>query len=177
MSKRAQENIVAFIFLFFFIAMIVISFDYSPKARMVPVPIAAFSAVIMLVQMYLMNFRRDIELNVDAAELLTGGHSKESIVEGKAHEEVEEVKIKKIEGGKESTGLLIVLIYLVMTLLIGIMPAMLLFVFGFFYFISKTHWIKSLLIALLTVALVYFLFIFVLEVQFYEGWLVKLLLG
>ncbi|KUO63073.1 MAG: hypothetical protein APF84_11135 [Gracilibacter sp. BRH_c7a] len=177
MSKRAQENIIAFIFLFFFIAMIVISFDYSPKARMVPVPIAVVSAVVMLLQIYLMNFRKDIELNVDAAELLTGGRSADSIVEGKVHDEVEEVKVKKIEGGKEHVGLLIVLTYLVMTLLIGIMPAMFLFVFGFFVWISKTHWIKALLIAFVTEISVYILFIFVLEVQFYEGWLVKLILG
>jgi len=75
MSKRAQENIVAFLFLFFFVAMIIISFDYGPRARLVPVPIAAVSAIIMLLQIYLMNFRKDIELNVDAAEILTRGHS------------------------------------------------------------------------------------------------------
>lgn len=177
MSKRAQENIIAFLFLFFFIAMIVLSFDYGPRARMVPIPIAAVSAVVMLLQIYLMNFRKDIDLNVDAAELLTGGHTKESIVEGKSHEEVAEVKIIKIEGGKESTALLIVLVYLVMTLIIGIMPAMFLFVFGFFVLVTKMHWIRSLIIALITEVSIYILFVYILEIQFYEGWLVLLLLG
>lgn len=177
MSRRAQENIVAFIFLIFFVGMIILSFNYSPRARMVPVPIAITSAVIILIQIYLMNFRKDINLNVDPTELLTGGKSKESIEEGRAKDQVAEVKIQKIKGGKESVAILIVLSYLGLTLLIGILPAMLIFVMGFYIFITKLHWIKSLIITLLCEVGVWVLFVFILEVQFYEGWLVKLLLG
>lgn len=176
MSRRVQENIIAFLFLLFFIAMIILSFDYSPRARLVPVPIASVSAVIVLIQIYLMNFRKDFNLNVDPAELLTG-KSKEAIQEGLGKDEVEEVKIKKIEGGKESVAILIVLTYLVMTWLIGIMVAMFLFVFGFFFIITKVGWIKSLIAALITEVSIYILFVNILEVQFYEGWLVNLFLG
>lgn len=177
MSRRVQENIIAFLFLFFFIAMIVLSFNYSPRARMVPVPIATISALFVLLQIYMMNFKKDIDLNVDATELLTGGKSKESITEGRAKAEVDEVKIKKIEGGREWVAILIVLIYLGMTWLIGIMPAMFLFVLGFFVFITKIHWIKSLIATLLTELTIYILFVYILEVQFYEGLLVNLFLG
>ena len=175
MSKRAQENIVASLFLFFFIAMIIISFDYGPRARMVPVPIAAVSAIIMLLQMYLMNFRKEIELNVDVAELLTRGQSSGAMLD--EVKQVDEVKITVIKGGKESTALLIVVLYFVMTILIGILPAMILFVYGFFALITKVHWIKSLITTLITVASIYILFVYVLEIQFYEGWLVNTFLG
>ena len=40
MSRRAQENLVAAILLLLFTAVLIMSFDYGPRARMVPVPIA-----------------------------------------------------------------------------------------------------------------------------------------
>ena len=98
MSRRAQENLVAFLFLFFFLAMIYLSYDYTYKARMVPVPIYVISALIKILQIYFMNFKKNINLNVDAAELLTGGKSKDSV---KGPEKTEQVKIQKVEGGSE----------------------------------------------------------------------------
>ena len=177
MSKRVQENIIAFLFLFLFIGVIVLSLDLSARARMVPITISAVSAVIMLIQIYLMNFRVDVDLNVDPTELLTGGKTAKDIEEGRRQDQVEEVKIQNLEGGKEIVAILIVLTYLGMTLLIGILPAMFLFVLGFLLFVTKMHWIQSFIIAIITELGIYILFVMILEIQFYKGWLVKLLLG
>ena len=174
MSRRAQENIVAFLFLFFFVSMIIISFDYSYKARLVPVPILVISTIIMLLQMYFMNFKKDIDLNVDAAELLTGSKNKDS---AKGKDKVDEVKIQKLKGGSELSAILIILFYLLLSFLIGILPAMFVFVIGFFIFITKMRWITSLIATLATVVTVYILFSYVLEIKFFEGWLVKMFLG
>ncbi|KJS20740.1 MAG: hypothetical protein VR72_13240 [Clostridiaceae bacterium BRH_c20a] len=174
MSRRAQENLVAFLFLFFFLAMIYLSYDYTYKARMVPVPIYVISALIMLLQIYFMNFKKNINLNVDAAELLTGGKSKDSV---KGPEKTEQVKIQKVEGGSELAAISMIVLYLVMTLLIGILPAMFLFVFGFFILITKMKWYISLLVTLATEVSIYILFSYVLQIKFFQGWLVKLFLG
>ena len=112
---------------------------------------------------------------MDVAELLTRGQSSGAMLD--EVKQVDEVKITVIKGGKESTALLIVVLYFVMTILIGILPAMILFVYGFFALITKVHWIKSLITTLITVASIYILFVYVLEIQFYEGWLVNTFLG
>lgn len=178
MSRQAQENLVAFIFLFFFIAIIVISFNYSERARMVPIPIAVVSIFFVLLQLYFMNFRRDINLNVDATELLTRGKSKEAVLETIQKDELDEVKILKSKaGGTESGAVLMLLIYLALNLLIGILPAMLFFVLGFLIFITKLHWIKAFIAALLTTAGCYVFFVYLLEIKFYNGWLINLFLG
>ncbi|MFZ5943194.1 MAG: tripartite tricarboxylate transporter TctB family protein [Bacillota bacterium] len=170
MSRRAQENLVAFLFLLFFLVMIYLSFDYTYKARMVPVTIYIISALIMLLQIYFMNFKKDVNLNIDTAELLTGGKSSESDIKvGQA----EQVKIQEVKGGSELSAILLIVGYLVATLLIGMLPAMFLFVFGFFIFITKMKWHISLLITIATQASIYILFAYILQIKFYEGWLVK----
>ena len=121
-----------------------------------------------------MNFKKNINLNVDAAELLTGGKSKDSV---KGPEKTEQVKIQKVEGGSELAAISMIVLYLVMTLLIGILPAMFLFVFGFFILITKMKWYISLLVTLATEVSIYILFSYVLQIKFFQGWLVKLFLG
>lgn len=172
MSRRAQENIVASLLLIFFIGMIVISFGYSSRARMVPIPVATVSAVILVVQIYLMNFRKDINLNVDPTELLTGGQSKEEI-----EEVAGKVKTQKVKSVTEAFAILTLLVYIGMTMLFGIMAGVFLFVFGFFAFLTKMHWIKSLAVSLINAVIIYLFFGYLLEIQLYEGWLVKLIFG
>ncbi|HEX2725146.1 MAG TPA: hypothetical protein VHN20_04930, partial [Beijerinckiaceae bacterium] len=72
MSRRAQENIVAGFVLAFFLAIIVLSLDYSPRARFVPMPVAVFGALLVTIQLVWQNLRSPDELHVDVLELLTG---------------------------------------------------------------------------------------------------------
>ena len=72
MSRRAQENIVAGFVLAFFVAIIVLSLDYSPRARFVPMPVAVLGAMLVTIQLVWQNLRSPDELHVDVLELLTG---------------------------------------------------------------------------------------------------------
>jgi hypothetical protein len=72
MSRRAHENIVAGCVLAFFLAIIVLSFDYSPRARFVPMPVAVLGVILVTIQLVWQNLRSPDELHVDVLELLTG---------------------------------------------------------------------------------------------------------
>lgn len=174
MSKRVQENIVAFLFLIFFIIVIVIASGYNEKARMVPIPIAYASIFFLLVQMYFMNFRRDINLNVDATELLTGGKSEEEVLEAVQADELDQVKIEKAKaGGSEKGALIMMACYSILAVLTGILGGTLLFVTGFLRFVTKFNWIISLLIGVATAVVIWFFFSYILEVQFFHGYLLE----
>ena len=72
MSRRAQDNIVAAVLLLGFLAVIVMSLDYSPRSRFVPLPVAILGAALVALQLVWQNLRSADELNVDVLELLTG---------------------------------------------------------------------------------------------------------
>jgi len=173
MSRRAQENIVALLFLIFFIVIIVISFGYNEKARMVPIPIASASILFLLIQMYFMNFKRDINLNVDATELLTGGKTEEEVLEAVQEDDLNEVEIEKVKAG----GSEMMVSYSVLAALTGILGGTLLFVTGFLRFVTKLNWVVSLLTGVATAIAIWFFFSYLLEVQFFQGYLLELFLG
>jgi hypothetical protein len=72
MSRTAQENLVAGILLAGFIGVIVLSLDYSPRSRLVPLPMAILGAILVVVQLVWQNLRSVDELQVDVLEFLTG---------------------------------------------------------------------------------------------------------
>lgn len=178
MSKRTQENIVAFLFLIFFIVMLVISHSYNEKARMVPIPIAYASIFFLLIQMYFMNFRQDINLNVDATELLTGGKTEDEVLEAVHVDDLDEVPIEKAKAGGSEKGAIIMMVsYSVLAALIGILGGTLLFVTGFLRFVTKLNWVVSLLTGMATAVAIWFFFSYILEVRFFQGYLLELFLG
>lgn len=177
MSKKVQENIVAFLFLFFFIGMLVMSMGYSPRSRLVPVPIAIFSLVLVIAQILLMNFKSDFDLNIDATEFLTGGQSKESIEDSIEKVDTTGVITEIGERPQEKVALLTVFVYLVLNYLVGIMPAIFIFVLGYFIILSKLTWIKALVISLSTVVFIWFFFVYLLQIQMYKGLLLNLFLS
>ncbi|MHB1162869.1 MAG: tripartite tricarboxylate transporter TctB family protein, partial [Chloroflexota bacterium] len=69
MSRRAQENLMALAFLLVFIGFLVVSQGYGPKTRLVPVPLAAVSILLILLQLALQNLRSNLQLSVDTMEL------------------------------------------------------------------------------------------------------------
>jgi Tripartite tricarboxylate transporter TctB family len=75
MSRRAQENLVAGVLLAFFLGIIVLSLGYSPRSRLVPLPMAVLGAILVTVQLIWQNLRSVDELQVDVLEFLTG-HSR-----------------------------------------------------------------------------------------------------
>ena len=49
-SRRAQENIFAAIIFILFATVLYLSYGYGPRARMVPVPLAVFGIILIIIQ-------------------------------------------------------------------------------------------------------------------------------
>ena len=72
MSRRAQENLICGVLLTGFIMVIVLSLDYSPRSRLVPLPMAILGTILVTVQLAWQNIRSPDDLKVDVLEFLTG---------------------------------------------------------------------------------------------------------
>ena len=71
MSRRTQENIVALALLGVFIGVIVMSLGYGPRARMIPLPLATFGIILIVIQLIWQNLRSTDELQMDMLSMLT----------------------------------------------------------------------------------------------------------
>lgn len=71
MSRRMQENLLALVILGIFVAAIVASLDYGPRARLVPIPIAALGIVFIVGQLILQNLKSEDSLHIDLLDFLT----------------------------------------------------------------------------------------------------------
>ena len=60
----------------FFIVVLVTSLGFSPRARLVPVPIAGLAILLLLFQIFWQNYRSADELNVDLLDVLTARGAK-----------------------------------------------------------------------------------------------------
>ena len=70
MSRSAQENLVLVLIVGLLIAVIVAAMDYGPRARLVPIPIAAIGLIMALGQLFLQNFRADKDLHIDLMDFV-----------------------------------------------------------------------------------------------------------
>ena len=71
MNRLTQENILAVALLCFFVGILVLSLDYSPRARLVPIPISVLGIILLGAQLVWQNLRSPDELHVDMLEFLT----------------------------------------------------------------------------------------------------------
>jgi len=171
MSRRAQENIVIFLVIGFFAVVLVTSLGFSPRARLVPIPIAALGIILGVVQLIWQNLQSADELHIDLLEFLTkqdqvpGQPEKTADGEAAAAKAVPEEK----SAGRILTALGMVVGFVGLILLIGPMPSI--FLFTAAYFILSKHYTlpKSLVYAVAFLAAVYVLFVVGLELQLYHG--------
>ena len=177
MSKRMEENIFAGLLLIVFISVIIMSFGYGERARLVPVPIAVGSVILTVAQLVILNFSKNIDLSVDASTLFRSTKSGKTVQAERKNLEDSDIKVRKIEGGKEIVGLGLVGLFLLLILLIGLLPAAFVFVLGYFIIIGKMKWFKALFYTVVCEASLYFLFFSLLEVQVEKGWLLSLIMG
>lgn len=170
MSRRFQENVVAVVLLLIFIGFAWVSAGYTYRSRLVPLPVAIASIMLISLQLLLQNLRPGRELNVDAAEMLGAGSSRmTSEMPGAANE--------GSGAGSELVGALLVAEFVGLILLVGILGAIFLYVFGYFYLIGKEKLWVALAYAFGTEIAVYLLFVVLLRVDMYEGWLISLLIS
>ncbi|MDA8228010.1 MAG: tripartite tricarboxylate transporter TctB family protein [Desulfitobacterium hafniense] len=174
MSKKLENNVVALVLLVIFIGFLYLSFNYSAKARLVPVPIAIASIILIIIQLLIQNFAKNFDLSVDPSQLFKATQNEAAVTNQEARKNVQ---VKKQGGGKETTGIGLVLLFLAMILLIGMMPAIFLFVLGYFIILGQEKWLKALIYTAICEASIYFLFVTILNVHMYEGLILKMFLG
>ncbi len=166
MSKLAQENLVVVVVLAVFGAFIAISLTYSAKAALVPVFVASVSCALLLLQLYLQNFRKDIKLSVDAMDIV-GRYADPALLA----EEEEIAGSKKGSTAKELASFGLVILYLALVMVFGLIESTFLFVLGYFWYFGKYKWYQCLITAVVTAFLLNFLFGSLLGIRMFQGWL------
>jgi hypothetical protein len=169
MSRRAQDNLVALLILGIFIAAIVAATDYGPRARLVPIPIAAIGAILVLAQLILQNFKSDKDLEIDLLEFIsrraTGDHPELAVPEAdKADKGRDEFAWKRELG---ALGIVAVLVGLFE--LVGPLPTMFVFTSGYFILSRFTGIARGILYGFAGTAAVYALFYLWLRVDMRHG--------
>ncbi|KJS20735.1 MAG: hypothetical protein VR72_13215 [Clostridiaceae bacterium BRH_c20a] len=161
MTKRTANNLVAIAFLVFFVSVAIVSMGYGPRARLVPMPIAIGSAILISLQLYLQNAKNTkLNLAIDAGELLFGTKDTKKSKSGEKKEGLDK---------KELVAFTIVAVFLALIVIIGIEAAIFVFVTGYFRLINKDRWFKSLIFGIGTLLFIHLLFVTFLNVHFYKG--------
>lgn len=168
MSRRLQENIVAAVILIVLLGVIYISWGYGPRARMVPIPVAAFGVILMVIQIIWQNLRPAEELHVDLLEVLAkrkrtpAAMTKATSTAGSAAGRAPSWRAESIACG-------MVVLFTVMVYLAGPIPAIFVFTGGYFLLSRHYSWGRALVYTALFVAAIYLLFVVALEIQLYHG--------
>jgi len=141
-SRRAQENLIAGVLLAGFSMVIVLSLDYSPRSRLVPLPMAILGAFLVTVQLVWQNVRSPDDLKVDVLEFLTG----QSRAEGAAGAQVSAPvdTAKQPTAGRNIVAFAMVAILLAGFMLLGPIPAIFLFTAGYLILSGHSSWPKGL---------------------------------
>jgi len=169
-SRRTQENGIIVLIILMLIGVIVISLGYGPRARMVPIPVAAFGLLLAVVQLVWQTLRSADELQVDLLEVLTKRKSApdssvdkpdEPVVPDNAH-----ARFKR-----ELTAYAMVLLFLAMVWAMGPMPSVFLFTLGYFAVSRQYSWPRAIMYTAIFTAAVYAVFVYALEIQLYHGYL------
>lgn len=171
MKQLLRRNIVEIIILCIFIAAIVASLSYSWRARLVPLTISVIGALLTVAQIVLQNLHADQDLHVDLLAILTAknreGGAPSSQQTGISSLPKVERKGPSIRRELMAFGLVGLL--LVLFVLFGPIPAIFLFIAGFFIATGQYPAVKAVPIALGATALIYLIFAFGLDVQFTPG--------
>ncbi|MDH3228799.1 MAG: tripartite tricarboxylate transporter TctB family protein [Alphaproteobacteria bacterium] len=182
MSRRVQENLLAGVLLCFFIGVLVLSLDYGPRARLVPIPISVLALILLGAQIVWQNLRPADELHVDMLEFLTKrgitpGKSDDAGAEPAAGTNADAMAAAGGPGGfgREAFAFAKVGIFVGLFLALGPFPAAFLFTFAYFSLSRHYHWARALVYTTIFTAVVYGLFVEVLDIQLYHGLLEPLM--
>jgi hypothetical protein len=170
MSRRVQENLVVAVLLLLFTGVLIMSFDYGPRARLVPVPIAIIGILLTVAQLVWQNLRGADELHVDVLELVAG---RDGSPRRKAAQSDAQNGAGRAAGqhslGAQAKAFAIVAALLALFLVLGPVPAIFLFSAGYFILSGESPWFRGLVYAFVCTALLYLIFGYVLQVQLNRG--------
>jgi hypothetical protein len=170
MSRRTQENIVAGVFLAVFLALLFMTVGYGSRARLVPLPIAVLGVCFAVAQLLWQNFRAADELNIDALDLIM----KREVI-AKAPIDPHAVQADEAQpqaGGRlrsESWTIGMVALLLALVLLLGPLPAVVVFTAGYLAITKHSALVRAVFYAFLCAAVLYGLFGYTLGVQLNRG--------
>jgi hypothetical protein len=171
MSRRAQENLVAGVLLAAFLGIIVLSLGYSPRSRLVPLPMAVLGAILVTVQLVWQNVRSVDELQVDVLEFLTG--QSRAAADQHAPPGSKDIgnagsltrKDARTGGSwKNFVAFGMVAALLAGFLLLGPIPAIFLFTSGYLILTKYSSWAKGLAYAALFTAIIVVVFGHILKI-------------
>lgn len=170
MSRRLQENVVVLLLLVFFVAILVASLGYGPRARLVPVPISILGIVLVLFQLAWQNFRAADELNIDLLEVLTArGHNPDA--EAGSSRTGQAKAPPSGEGRRIAIAFGMVALFVAMILAIGPIPTIFLFTCAYFTLSGHYPLGKAAIYAALFAAATFLVFVQILQLQLYNGYL------
>lgn len=169
-GRRTQENAIIVLIMLVLIGVIVMSFDYGPRARMVPIPVAAFGLILALVQLVWQNVRSEEELQVDLLEVLTKRKGAPVPAEEKAAEPAPP-EDNRARFRREVIAYGMVLLFLALVWALGPMPSVFVFTLGYFAVSGQYSFLRALAYTAIFTAGVYGVFVYALEIQLYHGYL------
>ncbi len=172
MSRRAQDNLVGVIVLAVFVVMLYLTFGYSSRARLVPLPVCILGIILAVAQLLWQNLRSADELRVNFLDVLGGGAAKTAAVASQGGAELApqspEANVKRKPGGELSAFGLIALL-LALVFVAGPLPAVFIFTAGYLGLTRHCSPVRAALYALGCAGLLYLLFGYVLGVQLNRG--------
>ncbi len=164
MSRRAQENLVSLVLLVVFGLVLYACQDFGPRARMIPLPLAAFGILLTLLQFAWHNLggggvpQVDM-ISVDAGALPSSG-------DGQPRTERTAEQLGRW-GEAGACGMVALLVALIFTA--GIFPAVFVFAAGYLVLSGYCTLLRGLAFSALMTASIYLLFVAGLEMQPYHG--------
>ncbi len=168
MSTKAQDNVACIVAILIFAAFLVLTSQLvSFRARLVPMPIAAVSIALLLIQLYFQNFRPDVKLSVEGTDLF-------QIRPDVAEEEVETstaVRQSRQNAHSELSAFAVVFALFLMVVLLGLLEAVFLFVLGYFILFGKERPHVALIWSAASTAILYVLFIRITNIHPWDGWI------
>jgi len=168
MSRKTQETIAASAFLALFIGAAVLSLGFGPRARMIPLPLAIFGALLAMIQLLLIPRGGGQRLKMDLINL-------ERPAAGREAGEDNAVRERSPSKPRIAAAYAIVGGLLALVLAIGPVAAVFLFTAGYFI---KTRYCSVPLAVLYTAvftAIVYLLFFVALQIPPFHGMLAPLI--
>jgi hypothetical protein len=163
MSRRAQENLVAGVLLAGFVGIIVMSLDYSPRSRLVPLPMAILGVLLVTIQLIWQNVRSIDELQVDALEFLTGNARTKGLEPTEVQSAVEP-KGRTSSATKNLIAFGMVALLLAAFLLLGPVPAIFIFTAGYLILTGQSSWARALVYAAVFAIIIVVVFGYILKI-------------
>jgi hypothetical protein len=144
MSRRAQENLICGVLFAGFIMIIVLSLDYSPRSRLVPLPMAILGAILVTIQFAWQNVRSPDDLKVDVLEFLTGQSRTESASATGDQPSLPTSEPRAPGPFRNAVAFAMVALLLAAFLLLGPVPAVFLFTAGYLILSGHSSWPRGL---------------------------------